>query len=120
MQQTYVGPSPSQPTSRDCSVESMTMSLSMIMHTFSLGVPYSRNNWKNHMIASFVSPSTITKAKGNMLRFSHQIFLQFQHQHLHLHTIPHLPCQIINIQCPRKYWKMLITTKNIKIIMIKI
>jgi len=59
----------SQPTSGDSNVDSMAEPLSVIRQAFGWGVTNACNNWKNHIMASFASPSTIAKANGNMLRF---------------------------------------------------
>jgi len=59
----------SQPTSGDSNADSMAEPLLVIRQTFGWGVTNARNNWKNYIMASLVSPSTIAKANGNMLRF---------------------------------------------------
>jgi len=57
----------SQPTSGDSSADSMAEPLSVIRQKFGWGVTNARNNWKNHIMAYMVSPSTIAKTNRNML-----------------------------------------------------
>jgi len=62
-------PSPSQAKSGDCNVGKMDVLLLMIRQIFNWRVTYSCNNLKNHIIASFVFPSTTANASRNMFRF---------------------------------------------------
>ena len=70
MQYTETRSSLLHPTSSDCNVEIILVPLLAIMHKFGWGVTYCHNNWKNHIKASWVSPSTIANANGNMFRFT--------------------------------------------------
>jgi len=69
MQNTDCNSCASQQTFGDCNAYSMAEPLSITRQTFGWGVTYARNNSKNHIMASFVSPSIIAKANGNMLWF---------------------------------------------------
>jgi len=60
---------PNQPLEIPMLIVWLSLYLSVIRQTFGWGVTNARNNWKNHIMASLVSPSTIAKANGNMLRF---------------------------------------------------
>jgi len=68
MQYTDCNPSASHCTSSNCRVANMPFPLSVMKQRFDCGVTCSLKSWTNHIKASFVSPSTIAKAKGNILR----------------------------------------------------
>ena len=70
MQYTDCRPFASHSTYSYCSAANMPFPLFVIKQRFDCGVTYSLRSWKNHIKASFVSPSTIAKAKGNILRDS--------------------------------------------------
>ena len=61
-------PCPSQATSEDFNADKMAFPLLVIMQIFCCGMTCDHNMRKNQINASFVSPSTIAKAKGNMFR----------------------------------------------------
>jgi len=70
MQYTNRRPCPFQATSGDFNVEKMVFPLSVIMQIFCCSMTCDRNRRKNQINATFVSPSTIAKGKGNMLWLS--------------------------------------------------